>query len=91
MAKESTNFTTNYRPSLFIYMDNLFCKHIVGHLKSHYIPTILQHDLRNGYSCERQLITTLPDLMKCRYKNNKVVISILASQMPFTHTRLFYK
>ncbi len=58
-------------------MENIICKHILGHLEKYNILTILQHGFRSGVSHEMQFIVTLQDLMKNRDNKIQVDVAIL--------------
>ena len=67
-----------YCPNTCKLFEHIVCKHILGHLEEHGIPTDLQHGFRTGRSCETQIITTFHDIASAyNKKGSQIGIAVL--------------
>ncbi len=93
------SYTPYYRPISLTSVISKLLEHIVsGHLLRHLtslnILTILNHGFRSGFSCETQLLVTLHDLAKNFDQSIQTDVAILDLSKAFDkvpHSKLLYK
>ena len=74
-------------------LEHIICKRMLSHLEDKEIVSTLQHEFRNGHSCEGQLILTMHDIMQnfdSKQQTDLVILDFRKAFDTVSHKKLMF-